>query len=283
MGKLMRQPISRHSAGTRRALGRHSAGTQEVRRSTQEVRQGTREVRQGTREVRQGTREVRHLLAPACALACAVQSHARLKPKVMVHVDKNPVGRRRRGERTRVVLSTCMQERTVRRAAQIVEAHHERHRRRRRRRTWRRPPPSPRCVHRLLERPQWTSMQRQCGRRARRRRSSRPLDGCERTCGEGRGRRVEQVHAGARPLDGCERTCGEGRGRRGEQVHAGALPLDGCGRRGERTRREAEAPPVGKRSAVVSMRRRGSAVVSMRRSRRCMPSQVLGEAGEKLR
>ena len=41
---------------------------------------------------------------------------------------------------------------------------------------------------------------------------------------------------------------------------------DGCERRGERTRREAEAPPVEGRSAVVSMRWRESAVVSRRGS-----------------
>ena len=55
---------------------------------------------------------------------------------------------------------------------------------------------------------------------------------------------------------------------------------DGCGRRGERTRREAEAPPVGKWSAVVSMRRRESAVVSIRGSRGERMHAITGVGGQ---
>ena len=53
---------------------------------------------------------------------------------------------------------------------------------------------------------------------------------------------------------------------------------DGCGRRGERTRREAEAPPVGKWGAVVSMRRRESAVVSMHRRESAVVSMCRRES-----
>ena len=55
---------------------------------------------------------------------------------------------------------------------------------------------------------------------------------------------------------------------------------DGCGRRGERTRREAEAPPVGKWGAVVSKHRRESAVVSMRGSRGEHMHAITGVGGQ---